>query len=374
MVPLNLTMLQSSIASQSLAAVQQLPISPIPWLPITIAVALMVMGIAALIYMLAPIINSSGIRRWAVAQVYEAALSIVLIFIFLGFAAIIFINPQATLSSAPLSIVPQGCTTANSIYTLSVCDLGQFNNAGYHMVDYIFYFTLVQALIPTVNMQINLIPTAPGINFTVPLRITPFAALSGSMFTYVADTILLLLLLSQVQLILLSSSLMLLSLFFTIGLVSRVFGVSRSFGGAMLAFGIGLGILFPLLTCMTYGFIDVRANTYCLTSVSCSLTSAATSAIKTQASVVTTPGFLTSLFGIGGFTGGASAGASLASVFNPQTIGATVAQVFNEIGYILAGLIFLPIFNVIIVDVFITDFSRAVGEQMSFSMLFQSLL
>jgi hypothetical protein len=341
----------------------------------------MVMGIAALIYMLAPIINSGAIRRWAVAQIYEAALSIVLIFVFLAFAAIIFINPQGTLASAPLNIVPTGCTTANSIYTLSVCDLAQFNNASYHMVDYLYVFTFVKSVIPTFNVVVRPIPTSAGINISVPIRIDPFSALSGSMFTYVGDVMLALLLLSQVQLILLSSSLMLLSLFFTIGLVSRVFGVSRSFGGAMIAFGIGLGILFPLLTCITYGFVDVRANTYCLTSVSCSLQGASTSAssIVATANLGVAQGFLASLFSLftlGGPGGAAVAGATASTslLATSQSLGTAVAQIFNEIGYILSGLIFFPIFDVIIVDVFVADFSRAVGEQMSFSMLFTRLI
>ena len=156
---------------------------------------------------------------------------------------------------------------ANTIYTLSACDLGQFNTASYTVAGYMWSFAVAKALIPDSSFAIQPTPQEGDnleFNFNVPNILD---AQNTKVINYLLEAILIALLLSQLQLILLSSSLLLLSLFFSIGLIARVFGISRSFGGAMIAFGIGLGIIYPLLIAITYGYIDVSANTACLATI-----------------------------------------------------------------------------------------------------------
>jgi L-asparagine transporter-like permease len=68
------------------------------------------------------------------------------------------------------------------------------------------------------------------------------------------------------------------------------------------------------------------------------------------------------------------AGASGASAALTSPLITAFSTVFDEIGYLLAGLMVMPIINIVIVDVFIIDFSKAVGEQMSFSQLFKQVI
>ncbi len=355
---------------------QGLPISPLPWFFVTMAVALLAIIVAAAIYMLAPVLNSSAMQQWSRFQIYEAVLSIALIILFLGVVKLLFLNPQAGFASAGL--VPNGCTQATSIYSLSTCDLAQFNNASYGVAEYMWAFVFFKALIPSSQFSIQPTPqegTGLEFQFSIP---SIMDAANTRWINLLMGFILTALLLSQLELILLSSSLLLLSFFFTIGLIARIFGISRSFGGAMIAFGIGLGIIYPLLVGITYGYIDVSANTYCLQMVGTlpAIGSSIITTVPAQLSCWAGTATATSSFGGALFTFLVSPFSLIGSVLTSplQTLAVAMATVFKEVGYVLAGLTVIPIINIVIVDVFIVDFSRAVGEQMSFSMLFKGMV
>ncbi len=346
-----------------------LPISVIPWFAVTIVVALVVIIAAAAIYMLAPVLNSSAMKQWSLFQIYEAALSIILIILFLGVVKIFFVNPQQGFAGAGL--VPQGCTAANTIYTLSTCDLAQFNSASYTVAGFMWAFAIAKGVIPSATLAIQPTPQeGDGLEFifTIPNFLD---AGNSKIISYTMGAVLIALLLSQLQLILLSSSLMLLSLFFTIGLIARVFGISRSFGGAMIAFGLGLGIIYPLLIAITYGYIDVSANTFCLSGPFACAASATGFGSSFFASVTSPFPIMSALAGSVGSTLSTVGGVALSPL---QSLAGAIAYFYNEIGYVLAGLTLIPIINILIVDVFIIDFSKAVGERMSFAMLFQGLV
>jgi hypothetical protein len=149
---------------------------------------------------------------------------------------------------------------------------------------------------------------------------------------------LLLLIFNQLQLIVISGAVLFLALFLSVGLVARTLGFTRTFGGAMIAFGLGIGLLFPLLVAITYGYIDVSAGVMYIQS-------AGTTSIIWS-----------------GFT---------SLVNNPA---AATGGIFLDIGYVIAGLTFIPILNIAIVDAFIVDFSSAIGERMSFQELFSSFI
>ena len=174
----------------------------------------------------------------------------------------------------------------------------------------------------------------------------------SALFERTLDTflgvILTFLIVNQLQVIMIASSIFFLSVFITIGLICRLFGFSRTFGGLMIALGLGFGLVYPLLITLTYGYIDVQ------------LQGAATvSAVQTAINVfdIAFRGIITTL------TSGANAPSPL-----PST------QTLTLSGDFIMGFTVVPLINFLILDAFITDFSRAIGERVDFMTLMTGLL
>ena len=263
-----------------------LPITPFSWLPFAVIAVLSVVMVAAIIYMLSSIIRSERAKQWSRFQIYEAFLSMLFIVAFAALAYLFFLNPQ-NLFATQLNIVPcggtyassQGCTVAQStttnrgstqpmpgctgatqLFTLASCDLSQFDNATYALAGDAFTASYLIALLPGLEGELSPIPTTWGIQiiFNLP-AIVPIAS-SGQVVTMFYGFALLLLIFNQLQLIVISGAVLFLALFLSVGLVARTLGFTRTFGGAMIAFGLGIGLLFPLLVAITYGYIDVSAG------------------------------------------------------------------------------------------------------------------
>ncbi len=361
-----------------------LPVMPFTWIPIALLAALIVMMIAAVVYMLSGIIRSDRAKQWSRFQIYEVALSMLLIVAFASLAYIFFLNPQGlfgqlnlvpcggtlasqqfgcsgtTVTSASGQVTGPGCTAATQLFTLASCDLSIFNNATFTVAEDTFIASYIVDLLPGVQGQFGPIFTGIGINigFGTPSLIPVLGG--AQLVTYFYDLMLLLLVFNQLQLVVVSAAVLFLSLFLSVGLIARTLGFGRTFGGAMIAFGLGIGILYPLLIAITYGYIDVSAGAVCLQSFSCSFKTI----VVSDLSLIVNPGtYQTAIWYLTAGTGG-----SLAS------LGSGLGAIFLEIGYIIAGLTFVPLINIAIVDAFIIDFSSALGERMSFGELFSSFI
>jgi len=363
-----------------------LPITPFTWLPFAAVAVLVVILIAAMVYMLSGIIGSDRARSWSRFQIYEALLSILLISAFLALTYLFFLNPQG-LFGTQLNIVPcagasnsqAGCntittgtarasTTANSpgcagatqLFTLASCDLSVFNNATFTLAEDTFIASYAVDAIPGVSGQFGPVTTGIGIDikFGIPSLIPVLG--SGKLMSYFYELMLALLIFNQLQLIVISASVLFLALFLSIGLIARTLGFTRAFGGAMIAFGLGIGVVYPLLVAIMYGYIDVSIGAMCLQSLSCSFGSVMTSFF----SLMFNPGtYQTAIWTMTVGTGG-----SLAS------LGSGLGALFLDLGYVIAGLTFIPVIIIAIVDAFIIDFSSALGERMSFGELFSSFI
>ena len=331
------------------------------WLVIVAIAVLSVIIVAAVIYMLSGIINSQNARAWARNQIYEALLTFLFIVMFSSAIMYFFLNPQHAFSS--VNLVPTGCSTATQIFTLASCDVAQFNNATYSLSGYIlegtYIVSIVSGLAPSIS--VNPIPFQRNIKLGIAFP-SLFPSGTTNLMGKAYGAMLVALMFNQVQLMLLSGSVLLLGFFLSLGLLARTFGFSRSFGGAMIAFGIGLGLVYPLITAITYGYIDVQANVMCIQSFICS----SGAALKTASTGVVGVGTI-----IYGFTD---------MLFVPWTafgtsiLSSAVASFFKELGYIIIGLTVVPLLNIVIVDAFIIDFSNAIGERMSFGQLFSNLI
>ncbi|MCL5239062.1 MAG: hypothetical protein M1286_01140 [Candidatus Marsarchaeota archaeon] len=295
------------------------------------------------------------LRSWAHLKMFEVVLSIALIFVFLAIALIISnINFQSIYSSAHL--VPPQCDAGSlgntDIFSLAVCNMHLFNNNVLTFSQIVYLVALRVSFTP--QIKINGVAIArqllniKGVGGEASLKLpSGFETFSGDLL----DALYTAFVLSQVQTLMLAAALLFFTLFTSLGLIARIFVVSRTFGGAMIAFGIGLGLLFPLLVSLTYGYINVQMQSAALVSA-LDLTTV-TAAVGGLVAVVIA--FIASGAGVPGFTAWFSS--------------------FIEYGaFAASGLILIPILNFTIVDVFISDFSQAIGERMDFMSLLTNII
>jgi hypothetical protein len=347
------------------------------WFPIVILAVLAIISILSVIYALAPLIGSiSSIRPWVKVKIYELLLSIVLIAIFGSIAtALCTENPVNIFNSAGL--ISSQCTSASgampveNIYSLAMCNMYQFNGHVDSFNLYIYYTLVTFAIAP--NILIAGLPLTPGTaafsGSTYGQQINPFGsagliitadlgpvelsplAKANTFENFIIPAMYTFELINQLQLILLGASPYLFAFFMAIGLIARAFGVTRTFGGAMIAFGLGIGFIYPVLIGLNYGFLD-----HALEHVSPAATYGAL-AIPAVSPVITDMTFL-----LGYLTN--------------NTLGTTILteQLFVYIGIIVIGVTFINILNFMILDAFISDFSSAIGERMSFISLLTNVI
>lgn len=333
-----------SIAS-GLFSLAQLPINPSSWIAVASLAVLVVIAVSALVYILSGIIISANARGWARLQVYQALLSIFLLIIFAFFSFLFFLNPQGAFGG--LGLVPNdptapNCLAATTIHTLATCDLSIFNTASFQLANYIYWASYVGGALPGVDAKITPIPEQQGLSIDFEIEgLVPVSA--EDILSILYDTLIFMVLLNQIQLIILSGSLLFLFLFVTLGIVLRTVGLTRRFGGSLIALGLGLGLVYPLITAITYGFINNNANLSCLNSITCSLGT-----------------FFQAIFYL------------LFTFFatqSPIPLGTPLSGLLVQLGYLIAGFTFIPYLNFTIVDAFIADFSTAIGERMDFTSL-----
>jgi hypothetical protein len=319
------------------------------WFPIVMITAVVVIMIVALIYMICAMIGRENMRAWAKLKIYDVLLSLILVFAFLGICGFVFsaINFPQVFKDAHLA--PSSCTGSSQgtdLFSLALCNMRQFNQNILQLNNMLYMMALRFSFVPKITFDASVLIPIEGIGPSV--SIEPPSALDtligyGLQLLYGAYVI------SEVQLLLLGAALMLFSVFMGIGLIARMFEVTKSFGGAMIAFGIGLGILYPLMVSFTYGYINVNmaANSIAIDF--------------TQWATIIGGMFAVLLFFI--FSAAAPAG------FAPWMM-----SFVTFIGLAFAGLTIIPVINFMIVDVFISDFSKAVGEKMSFLSLLTKII
>ncbi|MCL5679943.1 MAG: hypothetical protein M1465_01195 [Candidatus Marsarchaeota archaeon] len=325
-----------SLSSQAFSSPLLTSITPpVVDMGLAFIVVIMVISIAAFIYILASIINSSNAKNWAKIQIYEALLSMLLLMIFLGIFYLFLTNPSGSYSS--VGLLPNECSTPsiNTLFNLSACDIGTFSNNALGYFDLMSVVALASGGAPGIGVKFS-----PMTGFGISMKLDSVMpdGIEGMLGTGLSALIFFLVL-NNLQLILVSGSILFLTFFITLGVFARLFGITRTFGGAMIAFGIGLGVIYPLLISITYGFIDVK------------MISASTA-----------------------FSAAPFAIADMMTFIYGSSLPFLPTQIVLGLGYVVAGLTFIPFINFIILDAFIVDFSKAVGEKVSFMALLSNFI
>ncbi|MGC8622588.1 MAG: hypothetical protein ACP5UC_01330 [Candidatus Micrarchaeia archaeon] len=306
------------------------------WESIALIAALITISAAAVVFALASVINSPTARAWSRNQIYEVLLSLAMLLIFSAFAYLFLLNPVNAFSS--IGLLPSQCGSANGvsdIFTLSACDLSTFNNYAFNSASTLYIASYVLGLAPGLSIKIAM-PTQP----TMSAELTLSSILPPNVenvLTISFNAIFFMLVLNQIQLLIISSAYLFLFIFFAVGIIARTFGFARSFGGVMIAFAIGLGLIYPILISISYGFIDTQVSSSSIGMIESVLLSLLLSPL---------------------------------ALLDAQIL--TNIMVF--VGYLAAGLTFIPFLNFLILDAFIVDFSSAIGERVSFMSLLTGLV
>ncbi len=319
-------------------------------------IVVIVILVAAIVYMISGILNSPNARAWSRLQIYECLLAVIILLAFLAVSSVFSVNLYSTYSNAHLvgesgtgwsSIY--GCNVATDLFQLATCDLAQFNLFAMGMFQALFDATLYASFTPGIHIAADIPLGTTNVNIDFGTELSSFfpQAADDTMGIFYS-TLLLFYVLTQVQLFIIGGAVLWLSFFVTIGIIARTTGVSRSFGGAMIALGLGLGLIFPIMVSLTYGFIDYQ--------------------LSTLVPPVSANGLLVSVYGYLLGLVGALLTSGLVSSILP-----TGSLVFAG-GAAVAGLTFIPFLNFTIVDAFIVDFSKAVGERLDFLSLLSGLV
>ena len=317
------------------------------WSMVVIAATLLILLILGIIYMLSSFMGRNNIKVWVVVKMFDVLFSLVLVIIFAGIStAFCSYNPASLYASAGL--LSSSCASAANInmYSLSLCDLFQFNQLVTTFVaNEIFKLLLIAAAIPKINVQISVLI---GLNFAVGIPDIIANGMNIALFTLYA-----LQLLNQVQLLILASAPILFAIFMSMGLVARLFGITRSFGGAMIAFALGVGFIYPMLVGITYGF-----TTYVL------------------GNVMTGSAFLAPFKAMGGLLGLITMPSAASSLNSVTSLFSTTGnyQALEGFCLMLVGMTFIPFVNFIILDAFIVDLSSAIGERLDFLSIIERVI
>ena len=336
--------------------------------------AMIVFLIAAFVYMLSNVIGSHNGLNWAKTQIYQALIGIIILLVFIWLTPLLLSNPSGALNSA--GILPSTCRSSNvnTLFNTSACDLSTFTTSATTLMQTIYYLTYVEALIPGVGIA----PNIPSDVFNVGFKseVSSIAPKSiDDMTSVVLEALILGLLLNQVQMLIISAAPLLLSLFISIGVIAWIFGISRSFGGTMIALGVGLGIIYPLLVTITYGFIStgLLATLNNPTNLQGMLNAFGNMVLNVSIALFN----LITIWSTNNFAANTGANLQAITISASQAYQSAMGEIYlllEAMGFVFAGLTFIPFLNFTILDSFVMDFSKAIGERVSFMDLIAGLV
>lgn len=350
-----LSILASTATAGIFSPVLLQQVSFVPFIANAVALAviaiLVVLAAAALVYLISNIIDSANARSWARFQIYQAIVSgIVLI----AFGVLLFFalaNPQTLMGS--LNLVPNNqqvsslqpashyqCQGSPDIFQLSTCDLGLFNSNAFGFFETVFMASMIFGISGGLSMSIS--PVAPtGVTAKISLSTTSLMPTSiEDLTSFIFQVLLFFIFFSNFLLIIVAGSLLFLTWLVIIGLIARTFGLTRGFGGAMISLGLGLGIVLPIMVALIYGFLDVQIGPIWWGSL-----------------IYQVFGLIYWMLGL---------------VFGGGTFGAT--HLIYQFAALIAGLTFMPFIIFAVVDTFVVDFSKAIGERLDFMSLLTGLV
>ena len=322
------------------------------WFPITLVAATLIIVILAVVYLLAPLVGRDDIKRNISIMIYQTLFSIVLILAFGMFATwLCSFNAESLLQSLNLNLVTTIAPKNANLYETALYDLYWFTNYG-ALANANFFLSLVYYLLnigPQLSLEINFIPGVQTLGFSAKGSFS-LSSVLDSYIGYINDAISWLFIVNDLQFIIISAAPIIFAIFVSMGLIARIFGFSRSFGGSLIALGVGIGFVYPLMVSITYGFINVAYS---------------------QLIVSMLPNVAANTFGT-------KLQSALVSLLKGKAIlnflKSTIYDIIDIAGFTATASLILPLLNFIVVNTFVLDFSQAFGERLDFMSLLTNII
>lgn len=329
------------------------------WLPIAVLAAVAMILILGLIYMITSALGRTEFKTWIRVKIYDVLLSLLMIFIFFFIVTAYFdVNPVPYYET--LGLVPLKCETVQDFFSLSACDMHEFISDSLQLNWLVYELMVVVSFMPSASINTEPLFATTVADYGFGVQLPNIMIFPVPVQFFVGDAVgalYPLLVLNDVQELLLTASLLIFSLLMTIGLIARIFGVSRTFGGSMIALAIGIGVLYPLLVSFSYGFLTA--------GIDASQTACGGLCPLNQADIGAVIDAIVGIFLAAGLLiGGPLSGPTLALLGN----------LISYIGIVLLGISLIPLLNFLILDTFVIDFSKAIGEKIDFMTLLTTLV
>jgi len=285
------------------------------WRGMLMTGVLIIFIVSGFVYMLGNLLTHRGLLVWAKNQMYEGFVT--LIFAFFALSLVGFI---CSLDACLVS----DCTASSphNAFDLAQHQLEAFSNKIAEGFWWVAGLNFVLAALVSMNLKLSVSGVGPTFSFANGLSSTS-QQLGNAMMVIVAAQVL-----TMAQILILRISEKMFFFLLPAGILLRSFGMTRGFGGALVAIAIGFYLIYPLSIVLFYGMLD---NT-----VSSGVNSMASQDIPSDAS---------------------------ASGWD------VMGQVCTFIGTLIVGAALIPFMVFIVVVSFVKGLSSAIGEEVDVSNL-----
>jgi len=239
--------------------------------PVILTGVLIIFLVAGLAWALAGVANHRGLRVWAKNQMAEGLITILLAAFGLGLVAFMCTIDVRDIGvdcvpETPLFIAPgvfclgASCFNTDTLwstatapscspYDVAYYKLQEYRNKQNEGFLYVYAINMLVGAIASVNIDLVLegvgasISMGSGLSAIITSLQTAMTAMAVSQ------------LLTMAQITLLKVSRLLFVLLFPAGVILRAFGITRGFGGTVLAIALGLFVIYPTLIALLYGMM-----------------------------------------------------------------------------------------------------------------------
>ncbi len=292
------------------------------WQNVIVTAVLIILLVCGLVYAISNAIAYRNLTVWAQSQMYEAFATLVFAFLIVGIVSwMCGVDARIVGATCDPACGPNGCGC--SVFKVADDYLSQFNGEISKAWWAVAMANMAIAALSTTVFSVG----ASGLGTTIGLG-PGLSQVSASMSSaLIMIGIAQLLTIAQLELLRLSAVLFVYLL--PAGIVLRAFGITRGFGGGLIAIAIGFYLIYPLSIVFMYGLVD--------------------SQIHNQ---------------VGGAPGGSDE-----STWQQQASGPIVGWMCGLVGTILVGAAVVPFITFIIVVSFVRGLSQAIGEEVDVSNL-----